>query len=370
MPLLLNNDDVAQLLNMEDSVRALDDTVREWAQRDAHAIPRHNFFAPAEQPGHYFQFGIMSGGSKHQQMYCLRILDDVLHYERHGDLLTREKYCIEPGTYCGLLFLFSTKNAEPLAIIPDGLIQHMRVAGETAVGANLLAVEDATIIGMLGSGGMARSFAQAIKVVRNIKKIRVFSPNKAHRERYAAEMSQDLGVEVAAFDTPREAVHGTDIVCLCTDSLRPVMSTDWLEPGMLVCAVGGGGGRGDVGGDLSRFDRTFAISTDDLVSLKDEGGGYMIGYSYYAGSKEDFAGIPQEAWWQRPRAKQGIDQILDVINGKTPGRSSKDEIILLAGGGYNSVGFVSLAAVAYRKAKELGMGRALPLDWFTQKLRD
>lgn len=371
MPLLLSNDDAAQLLTLQESVEALREAVGEWAQGDAAAIPRHNFFVPAAQKDHFFQFGIMSGGSKNKHLYCLRIMADVLHYNRQGDLLTREKYAIEPGTYCGLLFLFSTDNAEPLAIMPDGLIQHMRVAGETAVGVDLLANKDATTIGMLGSGGMARSFAQAISVVRDIKRINVFSPTKDHREKYAKEMAGELGIEVVAVAGPDHAVQHADIVCLCTDSLLPVFSTDWLEPGMLVCSVGGGGGAGDVSGDKSRFAGDFGISTDDLASVENRGGGYMIGYSYYAGSEEDFAGIPPEAWRRADQAgRTAATRLLDVIAGRAPGRVNASDALHLSGGGYTSVGFAALAGVVYRNAKERGLGQDLPLEWFVQKIRD
>lgn len=370
MPLLLSNDDAAQLLTLKESVAALREAVAEWAAGDAAAIPRHNFFVPAGEQGQYFQFGIMSGGSKNQHLYCLRIMDDILHYERQGDLLTREKYAIEPGTYCGLLLLFSTDNAEPLAIMPDGLIQHMRVAGETAVGVDTLANPDAATIGMLGSGGMARSFAQAISVVRDIKRINVFSPTKEHRDEYAKEMSEELGIEVVAVAGPERAVNHADIVCICTDSLKPVFSTDWIEPGMLVCSVGGGGGAGDVSGDKSKFAGDFAISTDDLTSVEGRGGGYMIGYSYYAGSKDDFAGIPPEAWRRPDQRSTETRRVLDVIAGRTPGRVNREDALHLFGGGYTSVGFAALAGVVYHNAKEHGLGQNLPLEWFVQKIRD
>ena len=68
MPLLLSNDDAAQLLTLQESVDALREAVAEWAQGDAAAIPRHNFFVPAAERGQYFQFGLMSGGSKNRRL--------------------------------------------------------------------------------------------------------------------------------------------------------------------------------------------------------------------------------------------------------------------------------------------------------------
>jgi ornithine cyclodeaminase/alanine dehydrogenase-like protein (mu-crystallin family) len=69
---------------------------------------------------------------------------------------TEDKYCREPGTYCGLILLVSTDTAEPLAFINDGALQHMRVGGGAAIGVKYLSREDSHIVGMLGSGGIYR----------------------------------------------------------------------------------------------------------------------------------------------------------------------------------------------------------------------
>ena len=65
---------------------------------------------------------------------------------------------MQPGTYCGLVFLFSTSNGEPLCILNDGHLQHMRVGGAAGIGTRLLAREDSHVLGMIGSCAMARTF--------------------------------------------------------------------------------------------------------------------------------------------------------------------------------------------------------------------
>jgi ornithine cyclodeaminase/alanine dehydrogenase-like protein (mu-crystallin family) len=44
-----------------------------------------------------------------------------------------------------------------------------------------LAREDARAVGMIGSGGMARSHAESFLLARKIERIQVYSPTKAHR---------------------------------------------------------------------------------------------------------------------------------------------------------------------------------------------
>ena len=118
----------------------------------------------------------------------------------------------------------------------------MRVGGSAGIGARYLARANASTVGMLGSGGMARSFLRAFCAVRDIKGARVYSPTREHREAYAAEMSETMGIPVEAVDTPQEAVQGTDIFSVCADAVRPVMSADWLEPWMHLTGNTGGPG--------------------------------------------------------------------------------------------------------------------------------
>src|SRR4029453_877598 len=152
--------------------------------------------------------------------------------ENPDGYMVEDKYCMERGRYCGLIFLLSTRNAEPLALMNDGYLQHMRVGPSPGLGTKYLARKNAKVLAMIGSGGMARSYAEAIKHVRPIEVMRVFSPTKANREAYAAEMTERLDIEVIAVESPEKALKGADIVSLTTDSLVPVIKAEWPERGM------------------------------------------------------------------------------------------------------------------------------------------
>src|SRR4029078_1503320 len=108
----------------------------------------------------------------------------------------------------------------------------MRVGGGGCIGAKYLAREDSRVVGMLGSGGMARTFLEAFACVRDIRMCKVYSPNTKRREDYAEEMSKMLGIEVRAVNSAREAVRGVDILSSCTDSMKPVYDAEWIEKGM------------------------------------------------------------------------------------------------------------------------------------------
>ena len=56
-----------------------------------------------------------------------------------------------------------------MALINDGYLQHMRVGADSGIGAKYMAREDAEVVGMIGSGGMARSHVEAFLLARRSK---------------------------------------------------------------------------------------------------------------------------------------------------------------------------------------------------------
>src|SRR5262249_47405457 len=125
-----------------------------------------------------------------------------------------------------------------VGLIKGGVVKHFGVGGGAAIGVKYLAREDSHVVGMLGSGGMARTFLEAFKCVRDIRLCKVYSPTPAHREAFAEEMSRRLNIEVRAVDDPREAVRGADIPSSCTDGMARVYDAGWIEPGMHVTIWG------------------------------------------------------------------------------------------------------------------------------------
>src|ERR687885_800088 len=150
---------------------------------------------------------------------------------------TQEKYCVEPGTYSGIVLLYSTHTGEPLALMNDGYVQHMRVGGCAGLGADVLARRDAEVLGLIGSGGMARTYLEAIALVRPLRLVKVFSPTRQHREQFAEEMSERLGLPIAAVETAEEAVREGDIVATATDAMARTFNRGWVRPGTHVTCV-------------------------------------------------------------------------------------------------------------------------------------
>jgi ornithine cyclodeaminase/alanine dehydrogenase-like protein (mu-crystallin family) len=182
----------------------------------------------------------MEGGST-AGYFAIRMKSDVTYQTEYNGVVTEEKYCTRPRLFCGLILLTSIENGELLAFLNDGHLQHMRVGGDGGIGVKYLANEDAEVVGILGSGGMARTHMQAFTRVRTIKKLQVFSPTKENREAFGREMSAKYNIEVKVCDKPEDVYKGAHILAALTDSALEVTDGSLLEQGAHIVVVGGSG---------------------------------------------------------------------------------------------------------------------------------
>jgi alanine dehydrogenase len=377
--LIINNDDVAQLLTMPDCIRVQEEAFRKLPFGGAIHRPRIDMYFPCDREDGYFRWGTMEGAN--DGYFAIRMKSDIITWPRdEAGNWTEEKYCRESGTYCGLILLVSTRNAEPLAFINDGVLQHMRVAGGAGIGAKYLARKDSHVIGMLGSGGMARTYLEAFTCVRDIKLCKVFSPTAAHREAFAQEMSQRLGLEVRPVADAREAVRGADILSSCTDSMQPVYDADWIEKGMHLTNLGR---REMPDRAMERIDVVVRQGTAGLQMRQTERFQAERGLSpaaFLGGTTEEMKRIPEK----NPQPGFGGDSpefmdrgkggdkpdFADLVTGKCKGRSSRDQVTFYRNVGNQGLQFSSVGGYVYAEAVKRGKGRAISTDWFLQDIRD
>jgi len=133
-------------------------------------------------------------------------------------------------THHAVILLFRAETGEPMAVIDGRLITEMRTAAVSAVATDLLARRDSKILAILGSGVQARSHLEALRLVREFREVRVWSPRNA---KTFAEAHT-----VKAAESAEEAVRGADVVVVATASTIPVLMGEWLAPGTHINAVG------------------------------------------------------------------------------------------------------------------------------------
>jgi alanine dehydrogenase len=217
-------------------------------------------------------------------------------------------------THHAVILLFRPETGEPLVSMDGRLITEMRTAAVSAVATRHLAREDASVLAILGSGVQAGSHLEALRLVRTVREVRVWSPRngKAFAERFG----------VRAVPTAAEAVRGADIVVVATSSQTPVLEGEWLSPGTHVNAVGA------CRPDWRELDDQLVRRTRLYVESRE------------AATRESGDVI----------AAGGIfAEIGEVVAGARPGRQSAEEITLFKSVGV-AVEDVAAADLVYREA--------------------
>src|SRR5215471_5581662 len=130
MTLFLSNEDVSQLITMDEVIGELERTYLELTRSEAVCRTRIDIQIPTKDPKRIFEWGTMEGGSI-SGYFAIRMKSDVLYEQEYLGAITQEKYCVRPGRFCGLILLTSIENGEPLALINDGYLQHMRVGADS-----------------------------------------------------------------------------------------------------------------------------------------------------------------------------------------------------------------------------------------------
>jgi alanine dehydrogenase len=232
--LALSDEDVADLMSTTDYLEAMETAFAELGHGRAVSRTRTDS-SVLQRSGDIFRFKTMDGIIPATGVCALRVVSDAIFF--YAEKTAR--YDKTPSTkhnQVAFILLFDIESTLPVALLPDRHLQRMRVGCTSGIAARRLARKDASSLGILGSGWQAMAQALAMSQVRPIQQITVFSPTKAHRERFAAEAERATGVRVRAANSPEEAVQA-DIVSVATNSREPVLRWDWLRPGTHLTTV-------------------------------------------------------------------------------------------------------------------------------------
>jgi alanine dehydrogenase len=361
--LLIDRNVAEEVLTPEACLNVLEKAFKEEGLGSAANRTKTNIHVPGEDPNVSYRYCSMEGGIRGMSVVAIRIKSDMSTPRWVGGEEREDWYCVYPGRFMGLILLFDAKDGALLAILQDAHIQHMRVAATDTLAAQCMAREDASVLALIGSGGMAWTHAYFYSKIRPIKRIKVYSPNPEHRERFAALVSDSLGLEVAAANSAEEAVRGSDMVVGCTNSLRPVIRGEWLEKGMHLTLM-----------KIQELDETGYKRLDRHVLYVSPPGvqgspcDNLFTIPFDPEFLRRFCGGSHPEMWQQELTWTGEEKIFrlpDVLLSKVKGRDNSEQITCFRSEG-TGVQFAAVALEVYEQAKRKGLGRSLPLEWFIQ----
>src|ERR1700726_1637787 len=243
--LYLSEADVRELLPMREAVDVMRKTFEALAQGRAQNQPRRRL--------------ILETGS-------------VLHSMAgaYGNYFGTKFYSTNPRYGAHFYFvLYDAKTSQPLAFMEANHLGQIRTGAASGYATDLLANPNADTVGIIGSGFQARTQVEAIRAVRPIKTVRVWSRSEEKRRRFAEECS------AISVDSAEEAVRGAQIVVTATNAKDPVLESGWIAPGTLVNAMGSNAAnRRELPDDL--VCRADVIAVDSLEQAKIEAGDLIL----------------------------------------------------------------------------------------------
>ena len=215
----------------------------------------------------------------------------------------------EYDTHQGVVLFFDTERGLLRAIVDATSITAIRTAAVSGLVTDLLANPDAGDLAIIGAGTQAHTHLQAMRAVRSLRRVRVYSVPAESATEFAERESRLTGLPVEAVATAEEAVAGADLICTTTTAAEPVVLGDWVSPGAHVNAVGAySPTTRELDSALVARARLYADRRESLLS---EAGEFLIPKAEGLFGDEHIVG-----------------EIGELLTGKAAARTSPDEITL------------------------------------------
>jgi len=242
----------------------------------------------------------------------------------------------EYDAHQGVVLLYEAEHGCLQAIVDATAITGVRTAAVSAAATRILANPDAGHLAILGAGVQAYAHLQAMRIVRDLKMISVWSIYPEETVRFAERARREIGVHVNPCDSAEAAVNGADLICTTTPAREPILRGDWIAPGAHINAIGACTA-------VNRELDTAAVKkaklfVDSTASARAEAGDFVIPLREGAIGESHIRG-----------------ELGEVLSGKKEGRSSGRDITLFKGVGL-SLQDLAAARYVYGRAEKKKVG--------------
>lgn len=240
-----------------------------------------------------------------------------------------------------LVHLFDAATGQLKAIIESDYLGMVRTGAVSGLAAKLLARPSAKIAGVFGSGWQAEGHVRAICAALPLEQVKVFSRKPERLQSFCSRMRDLTGVAVVPAESPEATVRESDLIGTVTTAVTPLFDADWLIPGVHINAAGS---NALIRQELSEavVRRCGLITVDSVPTALAEAG--------------DLLPLLEKG---RLHSRQLVE-LGDIITGRHPGRTSKDEISLFESQGM-AIQDLAVAVRVLAAAEAAGLGQEIPL---------
>ena len=219
------------------------------------------------------------------------------------------------------VLVLDARTGARLAVLDGEVGTRMRTAAASAVATDALARPDAHVLGLVGAGRLAIEHVHALREVRAIDTVHVWSRSPATLRTFHHAL--DGLLDIVESPEPRQVTEAADILCTLTPARHPVVSGAWFRPGLHVNAVGAPPRPDHREIDANGMARATVVVDSTATQLAKSGEALL--------SIKEGATLPQTFG----------RELGAVLAGTTPGRQLPTDITL-----FNSVG-IALEDLAY-----------------------
>jgi len=254
-----------------------------------------------------------------------------------GSLVGTKTWTHTQGGTCPLLLLWSAEDGSLAAVIEAFALGNLRTGGISGVAADWMARKDARVMALAGTGKQALAQVGTMLAVRPIERLQVYSPRPESRGEFAKKVREEFALDAVACASAEEACKGAHIVTLVTRASQPFVTAGMLERGAHLNAVGAiAPDREEFAQDV--FDRATRVAVDNLPGVQQLSREFMTRC-----------------------ASRGWDEVLPLSKLVAQGqrRGDSDDISLFKAMGMG-ISDLALGAELVRRARERGVGRAIP----------
>jgi len=243
-------------------------------------------------------------------------------------------------TIQGVIALYDGESGYPLALLDSIEITALRTGAATAVAAKYLVRPDSKVATVCGCGVQGRVQLKSLAQVLRLERVYAYDRDEALSGKFAAEMSGELQIEVASARDLPSALRESDLCVTCTPSRSPFLMREHVRAGTFVAAVGADNPL------KQELDPALMASSKVVVDVLEQCA--AIGDLHHAIE----AGVMSKS--------DVYAELGEVVAGKRPGRTSREEIIVFDSTG-TALQDVAAASIVYEKALKAGIGLRLNL---------
>ncbi|HZA53543.1 MAG TPA: hypothetical protein VE616_04765 [Candidatus Udaeobacter sp.] len=350
--ILAKPDDHRGILKMSEAVDAMLEAFRNWAKDPLVAELRRRTHTPKNVRITLHQGGApafrTTGIMAHAEL--VRIFGDKQKYPRRG-----RPVLVLYDSDTAALKLILVGEMHPKELPGANSVVAMPTACASMVGTDLLARKNCRVAGVFGAGDQARLHLLALTCIRkSINTVRVFSPTPENREKFAAEMSAVLGIEVSAADSAAAVVDGADVIVCATNSNVPVFDGNWLVPGQHVTSIVSS----NIGLKKRGYIDQMRREIDDRTLERAD----ILMTNVWGQEELDKTAVFWEASLDRPSIARKIVDAGQVIRGEKNGRTDASQITYFKNCAFWGIGAAAIGGLIYDKLSKQRKGLLLDFN--------